>query len=89
MTSKPDTQISNDPVRAVLGADRDLGLWWISEGLDVSSNLLGPVQNLIVGECLDFIPAHGLGQENPVAVLLDVGKEVVDDGLGIFGHNWS
>ena len=86
MTSKPNTQISNDPVSAVLGADGDLGLWWISEGLEVPSNLLGPGQNFIVGECLDFIPAQRLGQENFVAILLDVGEEVVNDGLGVFGH---
>ncbi len=86
MTGKPNTQVSNDPIGAVLGADCDLGLWWISKGLDVSSDLLRAAQNIVEGEGQDFIPAHRLGQESLVAKLLDIGNEVVNNGLGIFRH---
>mmetsp|Transcript_22077 Transcript_22077/g.54620 ORF Transcript_22077/g.54620 Transcript_22077/m.54620 type:complete len:516 (+) Transcript_22077:587-2134(+) len=86
VTGKPNTQVSNDPIGAVLGADCDLGLWWISKGLDVSSDLLRAAQNIVEGEGQDFIPAHRLGQESLVAKLLDIGNEVVNNGLGIFRH---
>ncbi len=84
VTGHPNTKVSNEPVGAILGADSNLGLWWISEGFEVSSDLLRFGDDFIVREGEDFALAHRLGKPGLVTELLDVGEEVVNDSF--VGH---
>ena len=79
----PNGQVGNDPPGAVLGHDGNLRLGWVSETLNVSGHLFGFLQDLLEGIFLDVVvsAAHGLGHEVAVAELVDIGEEVVDDGL--------
>ena len=88
MTGHPNTDVSNDPIGAVLGADSNLGLWWISLSFDVSSDLLRFGEDFTVREGDDFASAHRLGEPGLVTERLGVLKEVVDNSLGIVGHGW-
>lgn len=84
MSGHPDTNISNEPIGAVLGADSNLGLWWVSERFEVSSDLLRFGDDLVVREGEDFAIADGLGEPGLVTELLGVLKEVVDNSF--VGH---